>query len=87
MFGIRLVVEKIRKIFHYDNIRVHLDYIEDLGSFIELEGVVTNPNQNTETLEKVELLIELFEIKESDIILNAYVDMIEKMKQDNKSDN
>ncbi|KAA3614721.1 MAG: class IV adenylate cyclase [Calditrichaeota bacterium] len=82
MFGIRLVVEKNRKIYHYDNIRVHLDSIEELGTFIELEGVVTKSDQREETLQKVELLMELFEIKDNDIVLNAYVDLIEKMKLD-----
>jgi adenylate cyclase class 2 len=82
MFGIRFVVEKVRKIYLYDNIRIHLDYIDDLGSFIELEGVVTNVSQRQDTLQKIELLMELFEIKDNDIILNAYVDLLEKMKMD-----
>lgn len=86
MFGISLVVEKTRKIYLYDNIRVHLDYIEDLGTFIELEGVITKAGQREETLQKIELLMELFQIKDNDIILNAYADMIEKMKKDKKND-
>ncbi len=86
MFGIRMVVEKVRKIYLYDNIRIHLDIIEDLGSFIELEGVVTNFDQREETLQKIELLMELFEINDNSIILNAYVDMLEKMKLDDKDD-
>ena len=86
MFGIRLVVEKVRKIYLYDNIRVHLDHIEDLGDFIELEGVVTQADQREETLQKVELLMELFEIKDTDIILNAYVDLLEKMKLGKRND-
>lgn len=80
MFGIRLVVEKVRKIYLYDNIRIHLDFIEDLGKFVELEGVITQEDQREETLQKIELLMELFEIKENDIVENAYVDLLEKVK-------
>jgi adenylate cyclase, class 2 len=80
MFGLRLIVEKSRKIYMYDNIRVHLDHIEDLGDFIELEGVITNPSQREETLQKIDLLMSLFDISDEDIVLNAYVDMLEKMK-------
>lgn len=78
MFGIRLAVEKTRKIYLYDNVRIHLDSVENLGTFIELEGVIKNPAQREETIQKIELLMELFDIKDEDIIINAYVDLLEK---------
>lgn len=80
ILGIRLVVEKNRKIYEYDNILINLDFIEDLGYFIALEGIIRKPDEREETLQKIELLMELFEIKDEDIVLNNYVDMIEKTK-------
>jgi len=78
MFGVRGIVEKTRKVFHYDNIRIHLDQVDDLGNFIELEGVIKNKKQKEETLQKIDLLMEIFEIKDEDIVINAYIDMLEK---------
>ena len=40
-----LVVEKTRRVYLKDNVRVHLDDVSDLGTFIELEALVT-PQQN-----------------------------------------
>lgn len=77
MFGVRSVVEKKRRIWFYENVRIHLDDVEDLGNFIELEGVVNEKNPGGPTLEKVELLMELFGIVEEDLIMNAYVDLME----------
>ncbi len=77
MFGVRSVVEKTRRIWFYENVRIHLDEVEELGHFIELEGVVDANNPGGPTLEKVELLMELFSIGEDDLIMKAYVDLKE----------
>lgn len=37
--GIRGVVAKHRRLFLWQNVRIHLDTVEQLGSFIELEAV------------------------------------------------
>ncbi len=78
MFGVRSVVEKTRRIWFYENVRIHLDEVEDLGHFIELEGVVDDKNPGAPTLEKVELLMELFSIGEDNLIMKAYVDLKEE---------
>ncbi len=77
MFGLRSVVEKTRRIWFYENVRIHLDEVEDLGHFIELEGVVDKNNPGGPTLEKVELLMELFSIGEENLVMKAYVDLME----------
>lgn len=81
MFGIRLVVEKKRTVWMYDNVRIHLDNIEGLGTFIELEGVVDTFNYGAATLEKVELLMELFHITEEHLESRAYVDLLEEARK------
>lgn len=81
MLGIRAVVEKNRRIYHYENVRIHLDTVTGLGTFIELEGVVGPSEDEEETLQRVELLMEIFEIKEADLITVAYVDLLEKEKK------
>jgi homotetrameric cytidine deaminase len=37
--GTLVVVEKRRRLLLYENVRIHLDEVRDLGSFVELEGV------------------------------------------------
>jgi homotetrameric cytidine deaminase len=37
--GTRVVVDKRRRLLLYENVRIHLDEVEGLGSFVELEGV------------------------------------------------
>lgn len=39
------VVEKIRELWMFDSVRVHLDEVVGLGSFLEFEAIVT-PRQN-----------------------------------------
>ena len=43
--GVSIVVSKIRKLYLYRNIRIHLDEVDNLGNFIEFEGVL-NKEQN-----------------------------------------
>jgi len=41
MFGVRVCVRKRREIWLYRNARIHLDTVERLGTFLEIEVVVT----------------------------------------------
>jgi adenylate cyclase class 2 len=41
------VVTKRRRLFIYENVRIHLDDVEGLGSFIELESVLTTPGEES----------------------------------------
>jgi adenylate cyclase class IV len=45
--GIRGVVEKERRLFLYDNVRIHLDTVAGIGTFLELEGVLASPGRGT----------------------------------------
>jgi adenylate cyclase class 2 len=40
--GIRGVVEKERRLFLFENVRVHLDDVAGLGTFVELEAVLAS---------------------------------------------
>jgi adenylate cyclase class 2 len=41
--GVSGVVTKRRRLFLYRNVRIHLDDVEGLGSFVELESVLAEP--------------------------------------------
>jgi len=75
--GIRGVISKRRLVYILDQTRIHIDDVENLGSFIELEVVLT-PDQSIEHGQRVaKRLMELLDIKSGDLIPSAYIDLID----------
>ena len=59
------VVEKKRLLFMYDNTRIHLDTVKNLGSFLELETLVINGKDDAENrFAKIKELLQLNDISE-----------------------
>jgi homotetrameric cytidine deaminase len=54
--GTRVVVDKRRHLLLYENVRIHLDEVEGLGAFVELEGVAAVDSDLTRERELVERL-------------------------------
>ncbi|XP_050545052.1 uncharacterized protein LOC126907653 [Daktulosphaira vitifoliae] len=78
------VVKKVRTLIMVGQTRVHLDSVEDLGNFIELE-VVLNENQSSDDGKKIALdLMSLLEISENDLISVSYVNMLNEKKNNIK---
>ncbi len=76
--GIRGVVRKERRLFLVGQTRIHLDRVDNLGDFVELE-VVMEPTQTMEDgVEIAYRLMEALGISESDLIDCAYIDLLEK---------
>lgn len=74
---IRGVVVKRRFLYRIGRTRVHLDDVEGLGTFIELE-VVLDEGQSTEEGRIIaERLIEDLKIGEADRVSGAYIDLLE----------
>lgn len=75
--GIRGVVRKTRHLYHTGQTRIHLDEVENLGQFLELE-VVLRPNQSTTEGDKiVRQFMEKLQITEAQLIQCAYIDLLE----------
>ena len=75
--GIKAVVRKARQLFLYEGVRIHLDRVDELGSFIELEGVATSGDADLGRLEG--LLADLrhsLGIKDADLIGGSYCDLV-----------
>jgi predicted adenylyl cyclase CyaB len=75
-FGIRGVVRKERLLYMVGQTRAHLDNVEGLGHFVELE-VVLKPGQADDEGQAIarDLIIKL-DIREEDLLESAYVDML-----------
>lgn len=77
LLGRDLVVEKVRDIYLYENVRIHLDKVENLGDFLEFEAVMDNHHQFHDLeIEKVNRLMEILNISASDLVPKSYQDLI-----------
>jgi len=85
-FDVKVIVKKKRHLFLVNQTRIHLDEVEELGNFLELE-VVIEPHQDTaEGYLIVKELMEILNIDESDLISKAYADLILEKISYNVSD-
>ena len=71
------VVRKHREIYFIDNVKFHLDQVEGLGTFFEIEAISEENLIPKEELAKTcKMYQEKFEIMDSDLIDMSYADMI-----------
>ena len=75
--GIRTVVEKKREIFLYYNVRIHLDEVVGLGTFLEFEAVLGSDIDDRMGQEQVAELSATFAIEDDDLLAVSYADMLE----------
>ena len=76
--GETMVVRKTRTLYLIGSTRIHLDKVERLGEFMEVE-VVLEEGQHTQQGEKIAAdLLRRFGIRESDLIATAYADLLEQ---------
>jgi len=75
--GVLIEVKKKREIYFIDNVKFHLDDLTALGKFVEIEAIDEDGSIGEEELDsQCKKYIELFGIKESDLIFNSYSDML-----------
>jgi adenylate cyclase, class 2 len=75
--GIKVAVEKQREIFFIDNVKFHLDTLEQLGSFVEIEASNKYAPLSPEQLkEQCNFYMQQFAINENDLIDISYSDML-----------
>jgi len=79
-----VIVDKKREIYFIDNVKFHIDYVKDLGTFIEIEAISENETIPIEKIkEQCEYYKHLFNIKDKDLIKNSYSDMLLNKKEIN----
>ena len=75
--GIKVVVDKKRQIFFIDNVKFHLDQVEGLGTFAEIEAIDKDGSIEQATLQKQCYdYMALLNIKETDLLAVSYSDLI-----------
>jgi adenylate cyclase, class 2 len=74
--GIRGIVAKRREIFLYENVRVHLDDVAGLGTFIEFEAVLGDGVDAAAGQSQVAALQKAFGIAAGDLLPRSYAEMV-----------
>jgi predicted adenylyl cyclase CyaB len=77
-YGVRGVVSKVRYLFMVGQTRIHLDDVQGLGKFIELEVVLNHGQSDADGNAIAESLMHKLGINPMDLIDTAYMDLLEK---------
>jgi predicted adenylyl cyclase CyaB len=78
--GVRGVVRKTRYLYLAGQTRIHLDDVEGLGRFMELEVVMREDQSDRDGQRIAEDLMERLGIEDSDLLEGAYMDLLEKIE-------
>ena len=70
-------VRKDRTLFLVGRTRVHIDRVEDLGNFLELEVVLEEGEPEADGVREAEELLAALAIPQSALVDRAYVDLLE----------
>ncbi len=79
--GIMVEVKKHRKIFFIDHVKFHIDEVDGLGNFVEIEVGDLNDTKTVDELQNLcDYYIKLLGVKEENLINISYSDMLMKNK-------
>ncbi|MBA3674336.1 MAG: class IV adenylate cyclase [Chitinophagaceae bacterium] len=79
LHGIKVIVEKKRRIYFIDNVKFHFDTIPQLGTFIEVEAIDKDGSLGIDKLQQqANEYAAFFNIKPLDYIALSYSDIILK---------
>jgi len=77
--GIRGEVTKVRTLVMVGRTRIHLDEVEGLGSFLELEVVLAEGEHEAAGQAEADVLMEKLGIGPDDLVTGAYIDLLDKL--------
>ena len=75
-YGTLVTVAKRRRLLLWDGVRIHLDDVEGLGSYLELEAVADTDSDLSAERDKVERLRTELGIADDDLIAVSYSDLL-----------
>ncbi|MCB0706142.1 MAG: class IV adenylate cyclase [Saprospiraceae bacterium] len=80
--GVKVRVVKERIVYFVDNVKVHLDEVEGLGKFVEIEAIDSDGTLGKEFLNnQCDELKKAFRIEEENLIDRSYSDLILEQKE------
>lgn len=85
--GILVIVDKKREIYFIDNVKFHIDQVDQLGSFMEIEAIDEDGSITQETLqEQCEFYMNLMGISSTELVTNSYSDLLLTLNSERDSD-
>ncbi|HMQ78458.1 MAG TPA: class IV adenylate cyclase [Ignavibacteria bacterium] len=76
IYGIKVIVSKRRKLYLWQNVRIHIDSVKELGKYLEFEILCRTAIQQKRSAEIMKYLKKIFNIKNSEILSSSYSDMM-----------
>jgi predicted adenylyl cyclase CyaB len=76
-----IVVEKSRILYLYKNARIHIDTVKELGSFVEIEVVIRNDDDESKSEELMKKIVKMLNISDDDKISVGYREMLSSKKR------
>lgn len=82
--GVRVAVKKQREIYFIDNVKFHLDQVDGLGMFVEIEAIDTNGSIGKDRLlAQCQTFLALLQISHDDLVAVSYSDLLlEHLRRD-----
>ena len=78
--GVRIIVDKKRKIYFINNVKIHFDKVENLGTYIEVEAISNKEEFTIEELKsQCDKYFDFFELRKSSLVDKSYSDLIEEL--------
>jgi predicted adenylyl cyclase CyaB len=74
--GVRGVVRKRRAIYLWHNVRIHLDEVEGLGTFVEFEAVLSDNDDEATAVRRLEELGRELALRTDDYLAPSYADLL-----------
>jgi adenylate cyclase len=74
--GVLGIVRKTRTLYMLGRTRIHLDEVEGLGSFVELEVVLAPGEERESGLQEASEILDRLGIGQDDLLDGAYIDML-----------
>lgn len=75
--GVRCVVKKQRDIYYIENVKFHIDTVEQLGNFVEIEAIGEPGTAVYEQLQQqCNSFMQLLQIDAADLLTHSYSDML-----------
>ena len=74
--GITVEVPKCRTVYSHENVRIHLDDVSGLESFIEFEAVLDGSCDESRAHAKLQWLMEVFGVGPQQVMMTSYSDLL-----------
>lgn len=74
--GVKVVVDKRRDIYFIENVKFHLDVVQSLGTFVEVEALNTHSKRSDELQAQCDHYQKLLGVRQEDMIGCSYSDLL-----------